>query len=99
MGGRLAEVGGGGMLASSSASELGEVARLGEYCCAPGDTELCDELRESPGWGSSGGGGGGGGNRENFFILTVWGDLTQLVNTTFQVLKINNYHEWQDGNL
>ena len=53
-------LGGGGMLPLSS-SELGEVARLGEYCCPA-----------SPGENSSGlgisGGGGGGKFRLNFFM-------------------------------
>ena len=50
-----------------SSSEFGEVALLGEYCCAPGDTDAED--KES-GFGISGGGGGGN-CKLNFFILIL----------------------------
>ena len=56
-------LGGGGMLALSS-SEVGEVARLGEYCCP----ELLGDI--TSGLGASGGGGGGK-VRLNFFMAGI----------------------------
>ena len=57
-------LGGGGMLALSS-SELGDVARLGEYCWPA----LLGET--SSGFLGTSGGGGGGKLRLNFFIARL----------------------------